>query len=861
MNVYNINVRIKRILFFILLILSVTSIVWHISSINKFNNEIHEVTGNISKEDTYFEFVNRDLATSSWVKRDYDLYGSNVDLTAITYDGTLYNNGSNLLDNWTLKVNITKDCFINQLWNGSIELHQIVYGRDVKQNINLASYNLDDLYVKYLYDGDLLIPLHKGDYFIYKPSEKFKETEIEKNESITIGGIFYFLNEMELTDYTLMYHYHKSYHEGTSFIISIIIISLFLLYVFALFVERATYKRVKKDMEMKHKIEYQEMQIKAKSSFLANMSHEIRTPINTIIGLDTMILRENKDPETKKYAKEIKNASNILLSLINGVLDSSKMEAGKMELIPDQYSLKLLIFDVRSITKTAMETKNLDYVIDISKTIPDKLYGDDVRLKQIIINLLTNATKYTKEGKVVLSIKDEIVDNRLKMYVSVKDTGMGIKEEDIEKLTEGYQRLDEKKNRNIEGTGLGLELVKGILKLMDSKLEVESTYGVGSNFFFTIMQDIVDPEPIGDIDFNSVDVSEDETYASSFIASDAKVLVVDDNMMNLMVFEKLLKDTKVNITKASSGKEALELTKKEKFDIIYMDHMMPEMDGIECFNRIKKQEDGLNCDTVVIVLTANALQGAKEEYIKIGFNDFLQKPIEPDMLESLTLNYLPKEKIEKQFAKKEANKNLDLSKVNIDGVDLRYGIDHAGSNEGLIDIMKNFLLMAEDDSKELNDYHKHIVIDNNDQKALESYRIKVHAMKSSAGMFGALQVYGAAAFLEKAARENKVSEVLVATPLFLQFWNELKTNVENFIFTLETDTAEKKDVNKENLENLLHQLSTSMKSYDIKNADALMSELEKYNLIGKEEIMKELKLAVSKLEAEKIDDLCDELLK
>lgn len=852
------------VILIILLFLIAGSLIWHYTSITEFNNKLHLAHSTDDKEKSYMDLVARDLATSSWIKRDYDLYGESVNLTAITYDGTLYNKDKEVLNDWTLKVKITKDCFINQMWNGTLEIHQYNEGREIVENINLANYDLDEIKLKYLYDGDLLIPLSKGDYFIYFPSEKFKETSIEGNESITIGGIFYFLEDMALDDYDLEYHNYKTYFEGPSFIITLTLIILWFLILLMLIVEHSAYKRAKKEMEYKNRIEHAEMENKAKSAFLANMSHEIRTPINTVIGLDTMILRETKDSEIKKYAKEIKNASTMLLSLINGILDSSKIEAGKMELIPAEYSLKQLIFDVRSMTKTAMEAKNLEYIFDIDENIPDKLFGDDVRLKQIIINILTNATKYTEKGSVKLTIKQKKDDEKFKLFISVKDTGMGIKEEDIDHLTDSYQRLDEEKNRHIEGTGLGLGLVTGILELMNSKLEVKSTYGKGSDFYFTVEQSVVDSMPIGKIDFENMEVEDDVEYETSFIAQDASILAVDDNPMNLMVFEQLLKDTKVKVTKAGSGIEALNLTKKEKYDIIFMDHMMPEMDGIETFKRIKNQEDGLNNDTVVIILTANALQGAREEYLNIGFDDFLPKPIQPEILENAVMVYLPKNKIQKQFnnaknAKKKSK--IDLSNVQIEGVDLAYGIEHAGDENGLLSIMNNFLLMADDDANELNDYYKQLVLDNNNEKALDSYRIKVHAMKSSAGLFGALQVYGAAAFLEKAAREREVKEIMVSTPFFLKFWNELKTNVENFVYTLKGDDEATKDVNKENLINLLHQLNTSMKTYDIKNADMIMSEIEKYKLTGKEETLKKLKLAVSKLEAEKIENLCNELLK
>lgn len=854
---------IRKIIIFIVLLVAISiSLIWHLTSVAEFNKEIHYSYGKDNENDTYFDLVNRDLSTSSWVKRDYEYNGKIVDLTAITYDGTLYNKGSHLLNNWTLKVDINGDCFINQMWNGKLEIHQRKGAKEIIDVIDLANYKLEDIKFKYQYDGDLLIPLHKGDYFFYFPNEKFKETEIESGESITIGGIFYFLEDIDLSEYTLIYNYHKSYFEGPSFIVTISLMILFLLFIFAVIVEFFAVRKTKKEMEYKQRIEHAESEVKAKSSFLANMSHEIRTPINTVIGLDTMILRESKEDQTKKYAKEIKNASTMLLSLINGILDSSKLEAGKMELIPADYSLKQLIFDVRTMTKNLIEAKGLDYIFEIDNKLPEKLYGDEVRLKQIIINLLTNAGKYTEKGSVTLKLSGEMIEGKLKLKVAVIDTGMGIKKEDIELLTENYQRVNDIKTRTIEGTGLGLGLVKGLLALMDSKLEVESTFGKGSTFSFTVMQDVNSLDPIGELNFENSEVDEDEEYSSSFSAPDAKLLVVDDNSMNLMVFEQLLKDTNAKITKAQSGREALELTKNEEFDIIFMDHMMPEMDGIETFKKIKTQEGGKNCKTPVIVLTANALQGAKENYLHIGFNDFLQKPIEPGLLESKTLEHLPKDKIKAGGTKVvSSNGQSSLSSAQIEGVDIAYGLSHLGGEQGVLDVMKNFALLAEDDARELDSYYKRVILNNTDKDAIDAYRIKVHAMKTSAGLFGGLHVSGAAAFLEKAARENRIKEIITTTPFFIEYWMSLKVNVENFILTRSSDNIKKKEVNRKTLENLLHQLSTSMKAYDINTADSVMNEIEHFELNDDKEIVRSLKLAVSKLEAEKIDELCEELLR
>nr|MCR5717166.1 response regulator [Lachnospiraceae bacterium] len=383
----------------------------------------------------------------------------------------------------------------------------------------------------------------------------------------------------------------------------------------------------------------------AKSAFLANMSHEIRTPINTVIGLDTMILRESKNEVVRGYAKQIKTASSMLLSLINSILDFSKLEAGKMELMPGEYSLTSLVRDLQIIIKARAQEKNLDLKIDVTESIPDKLYGDDVRLKQVILNLLTNAVKYTEQGSVRLGIYGkQVEDDQVHLLISVKDTGSGIKEENKEALFQRFARIEEDKNRKIEGTGIGMSLVNGLLELMNSELKVATIYGRGSDFYFEIDQKVMGEKPVGKVDWSTItlDDEDEEGYAASFTAPQAHVLVVDDHDMNLMVFKNLVKETQIQVDTATSGKKALEMTKEKTYHLIFMDHMMPQMSGIEAMQLIKEQQDGQNQKTPIIILTANALQGAKDEYEKMGFADFMAKPIKPEILEEKILAHLPK---------------------------------------------------------------------------------------------------------------------------------------------------------------------------------------------------------------------------
>ncbi|MCH5250345.1 MAG: response regulator [Lachnospiraceae bacterium] len=389
---------------------------------------------------------------------------------------------------------------------------------------------------------------------------------------------------------------------------------------------------------------------KSKSIFLSYISHEIRTPINAVLGMNEMILRECEDEQILSYAANIKSSGKTLLFLINDLLDMTKIESGKMDIVPTEYDIADIMIDLWNIIYLRAQDKGLtvDFVLD--KTMPRKLFGDDVRIKQIVTNLLTNAVKYTHQGGVALrATYKKTGDDRMDLIISVKDTGMGIKQEDMGRLFEDFQRLDEKRNRNIEGTGLGMNITRSLLDLMKGDIEVESEYQKGSTFTVTIPQKIISSEATGDfeqvLDRHRSGVAKRQ---EGFEAPEAKVLVVDDNNVNLSIFESLLKRTKMNIVKANSGKNCLELVKRHPFHLIFIDHLMPEMDGIETLHEIRKLTDSPNEKTPVIALTANAVSGAKESYLKEGFADFLTKPIDADTLEKLVVSYLPKELVQIQ---------------------------------------------------------------------------------------------------------------------------------------------------------------------------------------------------------------------
>lgn len=386
-----------------------------------------------------------------------------------------------------------------------------------------------------------------------------------------------------------------------------------------------------------------------KSRFLANISHEIRTPMNAIVGLNEMNLREQIPQEVKENCVNIDRASRLLLTLINDVLDLSKIEAGRMELVPREYQVETVLSELVNIIWIRAHEKNLDFELDISPELPRVLYGDDVRIKQILMNILTNAVKYTSKGFVRMQIETETLEkNQIRVVYKVTDTGIGIKKEDISVLFDSFKRLDEEKNSEIEGTGLGLSIARQLAELMGGTITVDSVYHKGSTFTFSVCQQIVDPAPLGNFSRKiRTEFEAKEDYRQQFEAPEARVLIVDDNEMNRVVVKKLLRSTKVRIDMAGSGAECLEKTLKHYYHVIFMDHMMPQMDGIETLKQIRIQDYGRCHETPVVALTANEFHGAYDLYRREGFVGYLLKPVSGMLLENMLLHLLPEELVER----------------------------------------------------------------------------------------------------------------------------------------------------------------------------------------------------------------------
>ena len=378
----------------------------------------------------------------------------------------------------------------------------------------------------------------------------------------------------------------------------------------------------------------------AKSQFLANMSHEIRTPINAVLGLNSIILRDTKEESTREYATDVENSGKSLLALINDILDFSKIEAGKMDIVPVEYNLDALIIDCQNMMYGRVRDKGLEFELNCDESVPSVLLGDEVRIRQIVINILTNAVKYTSSGKVTLNVNfTQNGEDSIILTFSVSDTGIGISEEDQKHLFESFKRFNEKKNRNIEGTGLGLALVNQLTGLMEGEVKVDSVVGKGSTFTVSIPQKVVSNTPVGKVTFEykkktNIDTMDDMKDMTG------RLLVVDDVLVNLKVIEKLLSKTKFSVDTADSGLKAIKMSKETKYDLIFLDHMMPEMDGIETLNNIRNDKTNLNIDTPVIMLTANAIEGVKDEYLSEGFDGYLSKPVSYQSLRDMIVSFI-----------------------------------------------------------------------------------------------------------------------------------------------------------------------------------------------------------------------------
>lgn len=510
---------------------------------------------------------------------------------------------------------------------------------------------------------------------------------------------------------------------------------------------------------------------KAKSEFLANMSHEIRTPMNAIIGLNDIIMEECSDDEIYAHARDVQSSAKSLLAIINDILDLSKVEAGKMELVYVDYYLKALADAVVGMMDMAASQRGLVLKYECDESIPCRYSGDEGRIKQILINILSNAVKFTQKGYVRVHItgkQGKTADEELLIF-RVEDTGCGIRKEDLEKIFEDFRQVDSKRNRSAEGTGLGLAIVKHLVELMDGTIEVESVYGKGTSITIQIPQKITDGRPISEI-FENPQTEQEVT--DRFTAPDIKVLIVDDNVINRKVARGFLKNYAFDLTEAESGPEAIRLVRAIRFDLIFMDHMMPGMDGIEAVEIIRRDCGENGTVPVIVALTANAMQGMREHFLECGFQDFIAKPLDRKELNRLLLRWVP-EKYRRTKGKEEKSKSPDLAAFQIAGVDVNAAMQYnSGGEEEFVELLELY---------EIDGRHKTKLLQELVKSDLSGYQVEVHGLKSASANIGAMEVSDMARAQEYAAAQGDRELIDREFPLLLAEYEELLANIGQFL--------------------------------------------------------------------------------
>jgi len=657
-------------------------------------------------------------------------------------------------------------------------------------------------------------------------------------EHLSVSGsddIFFFASELEQPNIFLfgVIPYKAVVSDVVSLfgVVSLVFLALMVLFCIGTVQIVRMESKAREGDELRRAKESVEAAYSSKSRFLANMSHELRTPLNAIMGMDEMILRQSTDSYIREWAMDIKSASQILLALINDVLDFTKIESGMLTIQPGEYKLVSMIRELNLLSENRARAKSLEFELDIQPDLPMVMIGDDLRLQQILTNLLTNALKYTRYGSVTLHISQKSrKGDTIVLHCAVIDTGTGIKSEDIEKLMKltPFTRVDENRNRNVEGSGLGLPIIINLLRLMGSELMVDSEYGRGSTFWFDVEQKVVDETPIGNIRERLENEVKEYAHNTVCYAPKARVMVVDDNAFNRKIFVNLLRDTKIQVTSVSSGAKCLQLVQQEHFDLIFMDHLMPEMDGMETLRRLKQLPDNLCKDTPVIALTANVYNGAQEQYVALGFDAFMAKPIASDRLEALLMRMLPPEYLEEPPADlltKSAEMTQGLAPQDelpeIDGVNWGVAQLNIKDSQLLWDAFCDFYESLEGEMGEITELAANI----SDENALKNYRTRVHSLKSTAAMVGVLSISEMARLLEGFASEGNTDRIKLLTPVLIELLEQARERIRPFM-------AEKQEkeamTDPASVLSLLETMRTVLDAMDIITADAVMSELNRF---------------------------------